>query len=119
MKKDEAVEIMNLLFVCYPNFNRNDTPGFVDIWMNRLISEGDYKQTFKKAKEYTATNQYPPALADIIAREYKPVNTEITDVVAMEEAVRREKADPKLKAKREESLKRFEDKLKELRKIGR
>lgn len=119
MEKKEAVEIMEILFVCYPNFNRNNTPNFVDIWINRLVEEGDYKLTLKKTKEHTASNPYPPSLADIIARKHKPVYTELTDIEAMEEAVRREKADPEKAKKREESLKRFEEKIKELRRVGR
>ena len=119
MEKKEAVEIMEILFACYPNFNRNKTENFADIWITRLIEEGDYKLTIKKVKEHTASNPYPPSLADIIARKYKPVYTELTDIEVMEEAVRREKADPEKAKKREESLKRFEEKIKELRRIGR
>lgn len=119
MEKKEAIEIMELLFVCYPNFNRNNTKNFAEIWITRLVEEGDYELTLKKAKEHTASNPYPPSLADIIARKHKPVYTELTDIEAMEEAVRREKADPELAKKREASLKRFEEKIKELRRVGR
>lgn len=119
MERKEAIQIMEILLSCYPNFNRNKTKNFVKIWIARLVEEGDYKLTLKKVKEHTASNPYPPSLADIIAKKYKPVYTELTDIEAMEEAVRREKADPEKAKKREESLKRFEEKLKELRRVGR
>lgn len=119
MTKEEAIEILEILYVTYPNFNKNKMDGFNKIWLKRLMEDGNYKRTLRKTNDYTAESKFAPTLADILVKEYKPVNTEVTDVNAMEQAVREEMADPERRRRREEKLKQFEDKLKELRRNGR
>lgn len=112
MNKKEALEIMDILFTFIPNFGRNATPEFVDMWMNRLMNEGDYQQTLKKTNEYTAAKSYTPALADIIVKVHKPVksNKQI-ELEEMEAAVNKEKANPELEAKRLKSIEVMQRKL--------
>ena len=38
MTKEEAIEIMQILYATYPNFNKNDVKGFNAIWLKRLMT---------------------------------------------------------------------------------
>lgn len=114
----EAKEILIEVQRLFPHFNKSRDIEIAKTWM-RLLQKGDYESTMKKLDEYASESSYPPNVADILVKPYKPVNTEVTDVKDMERAVQEEKADPERRKRREEKLKQFEDKLKELRRNGR
>lgn len=104
MTKDEALEIMQILYAAYPNFNKNNIKGFNQIWVGRLMEYGNYKKTLKKANDYTMESPYPPAMADIIVKDviYKDDGM-ATQIKQAEEVVKREKSDP-VKLKERERL---------------
>lgn len=115
MDKKEALEIMDILITFIPNFGRNATPEFVEMWMDRLMNEGDYQQTLKKANEYTAEKSFTPALADIIVKVRKPVKSnKKNELEEMEAAVNKEKQNPELNAKREKAIKEMQKRLRGL-----
>lgn len=92
MEKSEAIEIMEILYSFYPNFNKRGVKSFNKIWIERLM-EGDYKKTLKKTEEYTVNSPYPPSLADIIVlppKEIKP-NPEVEQVKQWEAEVKAER----------------------------
>lgn len=114
----EAKEILVDIQRLFPHFNKNRDIEVARTWI-RLLQKGDYERTKRKLDEYVIESSYPPNVADILVKPYKAVNTEVTDVKAMERAVQEEKKDPERRKRREEKLKQFEDKLKELRRNGR
>ena len=114
----EAKEIFIDVQRLYPHFNKDRDIEVARTWI-RLLQKGDYEKTKRKLDEYVIESSYPPNVADILVKPYKPINTEVTDVKDMERAVQEEMADPERRRRREEKLKQFEDKLKELRRNGR
>lgn len=114
----EAKEILVEVQRLFPHFNKNRDIETAKAWI-RLLQNGDYENTKKKLDEYAIESSYPPNVADILVKPYEPVNTEVTDVKAMERAVQEELADPERRKSREEKMKQFENKIKELRRIGR
>jgi len=112
MKKEEAIEIMQILYATYPNFNKNDVKGFNSIWLKRLMEHGDYSKTLRKTEDYTAESKFAPSLADILVKEYKPRDDGMAEQIrAAEEKVRQEKADPERAARREQLLNEMRRKL--------
>lgn len=112
MTKDEAIEIMQILYATYPNFNKNDVKGFNAIWLKRLMADGDYPKTLRKTEDYTAESKFAPTLADILVKEYKPRDDGMAEQIrAAEERVRQEKADPEKAARRERLLNEMRKKL--------
>lgn len=118
MNRDEARNIYKEIKILYPLFDRNNDKETAILWLDRL-QMGDYKRTKQKLLDYSMESTYPPTLANILVREHKPVNTEASDIAAMEEAVRKEKADPEKNAERMESLQEFNRRLEALEKYGR
>lgn len=114
----EAKEILVEVQRLFPHFNKDRDIETAKTWI-RLLQKGDYENTMRKLDEYASESSYPPNVADILVKSYKPVNTEVTDVKAMERAVQEELADPERRKSREEKMKQFENKIKELRRIGR
>jgi hypothetical protein len=112
MTKEEATEILELLYVSYPNFNKHGMKNFNHIWLERLM-EGDYKKTLRKTKDYCENNPYPPSFADVFVPIYKPVQTHDAEMLAeAEKKVAEEMKDPEIRADRERMVKEMMDKLK-------
>ena len=112
MTKDEAIEIIQILYATYPNFNKNNVKGFNAIWLKRLMEDGDYQKTLRKTENYTAESKFAPSLADILVKEYKPRDDRMAEQIrAAEEKVRQEKADPERAARREQLLNEMRKKL--------
>lgn len=112
MNKEQALEIVQMLYAAYPNFNRHGSKNFNSIWLERLIEDGDYSKTLRKTKDYTTENKFAPALADILVKEYKPRDDGMAEQIrAAEEKVRQEKADPEKAARREQLLNEMRKKL--------
>ena len=109
--KDEAIEIMEILYSLYPNFNRRGMDNFNRIWVGKLM-EGDYKKTLKKTNEYVDQSPYPPSPADIIVKPHKHVDHGMPEQIrAAEERVRKEQADPEIAARRKSKLDEYRKKL--------
>lgn len=108
MEFNQAKEILENIYIMYPNFNRKDIDNFDKIWLRKLML-GDFERTKQKLDEYLLNNQFPPTLADILVR--KPVEYTIDPFEADRLAVEKEKQDP-------EKAKLREQKLKELRKAA-
>ena len=114
MTKSEAEEILELLYVAYPNFNKHGMKSFNRIWMEQLM-EGDYQKTLRKTKKYCAESPYPPSFADVFVPIYKPVQTHDAEMLAeAAKKVEEEKKDPKLQAERERKINEMMRKLKGL-----
>lgn len=118
MERDQARIIYKEIKSLFPFFNREDDADTAKLWLDRL-QLGDYKRTRQKLLDYSMESTRTPTLAHILVREHKPINTEASDVAAMEEAVRREKEDPKTNAERIKSIERFNRRLEALEKNGR
>lgn len=118
MNRDQAREIYKEIENLFPLFRRDATEESVKLWLDRL-EHGEYEPTKRKLVEYSFESTYPPTLAHILIRKHEPINTEASDVAAMEEAVRREKEDPKTNAERIKSIERFNRRLEDLEKHGR
>lgn len=118
MERNQARAIYKEIKSLYPLFNKDNDEDAAKLWLDRL-QLGDYKRTKQKLLDYSMESTYPPTLANILVREHKPVNTEASDIAAMEEAVRKEKSDPEKNAERMESLQEFNRRLEALEKYGR
>ena len=118
MKLIQAKEILEELYVVYPNFNRNDIEDFDKIWLKRLM-KGDYKKTMRKVEDYMETNPYPPSLADVLVKEYKPTPIELMEVPRATAEVEREMADPESRKKREATLEKIREKKMEFQELMR
>lgn len=118
MNRVQARDIYKTIRRLYPYFHRDVDDDTIVLWLD-LLEKGDYEKTKRKLIEYSTESSYDPKIADILVKEYKPINTEVTDVAAMEKAVKEEMADPERRERRQEKLKQFEDKIKELRRHGR
>ena len=112
MNKEEALEIMELLYATYPNFNKSGMKKFNQIWMDKLMDLGDYRKTLQRANQYITESPYPPSLADIIVKPYKHVDHGMPEQIrAAEERVRKEQADPEIAARRKSKLDEYRKKL--------
>ena len=112
MNKEQALEIVQMLYAAYPNFNKHGSKNFNSIWLERLIEDGNYSKTLRKTKDYTTENKFAPSLADILVKEYKPRDDRMAEQIrAAEEKVRQEKADPEKAARRERLLNEMRKKL--------
>lgn len=114
MKKNQALEILEMLYSFYPNFNRKELDSFNDIWIERL-TEGDYGKTMRKVKQYTLDSRFPPTLADVLVIEPKLIPPEETELAKARAAVEAELADPVKAKEREEVLERARRKFEELK----
>lgn len=109
MTKDEAMELLELLYAVYPNFNKNGMKSFNKIWLQRLM-QGDYQKTLRKTNDYIENSKFPPALADVLVPIHAPRDDGMAEAIrASEEAVRKENEDP-------ETLKRKHELIEEMRK---
>lgn len=112
MTKDEAIEIMQILYATYPNFNKNDVKGFNSIWLKRLMEDGDYSKSLHKTEDYTAESKFAPTLADILVKEYKPRDDGMAEQIKQAEAlVEKEKSNPEIAARRKQKLDNMRKKL--------
>ena len=118
MNKQEAIDIMETLYSAYPNFNKKNINSFNTRWIGFLL-KGDYEKTLIKTEQYIEESPFPPAPANIIVPVHKPTNTELTDMKKARETVEHENNDPEQRARREEMLRRFDQKLEELRQSGK
>ena len=109
--KDEAIEIMEILYSLYPNFNKRGMDNFNRIWIEKLM-EGDYNKTLKQTNQYVTESPYPPSLADIIVKPYKHRDDKMPEKIReAEEAVRKEMADPEIAARRKAKIDKMRQKL--------
>ncbi|WP_020007372.1 replicative helicase loader/inhibitor [Salinicoccus albus] len=115
MNKTEAVEIMELLYAFYPNFNKNKMENFNQIWIDRLC-EGDYRKTVQKVKQYTADSSFPPALADVFVKKHVPHEQVDMTIKADRERVEAEMADPEKRAEREQKFEQLKEMQERMRK---
>ena len=107
----EAKEILTDIQKMYPHFNKNRDVEVGRTWM-RLLQKGDYERTKRKLDEYVTESSYPPNVADILVKEYKPRDDGMAEQIrAAEEKVRQEKADPEKAARREQLLNEMRKKL--------
>lgn len=111
MTKDEAMEIMELLYIAYPNFNKNNMKNFNKVWISRLM-EGDYQKTLRKTKLYTAENKFLPSLADVVHIENQPRDDGMAEQIrAAEESVKKENQDPEVLKRKQQMLEDMREKL--------
>ena len=110
--KDEAIEIMEILYSLYPNFNRRGMDNFNRIWIEKLM-DGDYEKSLKQTNEYVAESPYPPSLADIIVKPYKHRDDGMPEKIReAEEQVKREmESDPGALERRRRKLDELRRKL--------
>ena len=107
----EAKEILVDIQRLFPNFNKNRDVEVAKTWI-RLLQKGDYERTKRKLDEYVTESSYPPNVADILVKEYKPRDDGMAEQIrAAEEKVRQEKADPEKAARREQLLNEMRKKL--------
>ena len=118
MNRDQAREIYKEIEHLFPLFRRDATEESVKLWLDRL-EHGEYEPTKRKLEEYSFESTYPPTIAHILVRKHKPKNTELTDMKKARETVEHENSDPEQRARREEMLRRFDQKLEELRQSGK
>ncbi|MHC0551400.1 hypothetical protein [Salinicoccus sp. CNSTN-B1] len=118
MKRKQALEVLEILYTFYPNFNHRSIESFNQIWIDRLI-EGDYEKTMRKVREYTTNNPYSPSLADVLVKEYKPTPIEQMEVPRATAEVEREMADPESRKKREGTLEKIKQKRMEFQELMR
>ena len=105
--KNVLIEVQKL----FPHFNKNRDIEIAKTWI-RLLQKGDYEKTMEKLDEYASESSYPPNVADILVKEYKPRDDRMSEQIrAAEEKVRQEKADPERAARREELLNEMRKKL--------
>ena len=105
--KNVLIEVQRL----FPHFNKDRDIETAKTWI-RLLQKGDYEKTMKKLDEYAIESSYPPNVADILVKEYKPRDDGMAEQIrATEEKVRQEKADPEKAARREELLNEMRRKL--------
>ena len=105
--KNVLIEVQRL----FPHFNKDRDIETAKTWI-RLLQKGDYEKTMKKLDEYAIESSYPPNVADILVKEYKPRDDGMAEQIrAAEEKVRQEKADPEKAARREELLNEMRRKL--------
>ncbi|WP_342388126.1 hypothetical protein [Salinicoccus bachuensis] len=114
----QAKSIMEELYAVYPNFNRKGIEDFDKIWIKRLM-KGDYKKTMRKVEEYTGTNPYPPSLADVLVKEYKPTPIAQMELPRATAEVERELADPEARKRREATLEKARQKRMEFQELMR
>ena len=107
----EAKEILVDIQRLFPHFNKNRDVEVAKTWI-RLLQKGDYERTKRKLDEYVIESSYPPNVADILVKEYKPRDDGMAEQIrAAEEKVRQEKADPEKAARREQLLNEMRKKL--------
>ena len=105
--KNVLIEVQKL----FPHFNKDRDIETAKTWI-RLLQKGDYEKTMNKLDEYAIESSYPPNVADILVKEYKPRDDGMAEQIrAAEEKVRQEKADPEKAARREELLNEMRRKL--------
>ena len=105
--KNVLIEVQKL----FPHFNKDRDIETAKTWI-RLLQKGDYEKTMKKLDEYAIESSYPPNVADILVKEYKPRDDGMAEQIrAAEEKVRQEKADPEKAARREQLLNEMRRKL--------
>ena len=105
--KNVVIEVQKL----FPHFNKNRDIEIAKTWI-RLLQKGDYEKTMEKLDEYASESSYPPNVADILVKEYKPRDDGMAEQIrAAEEKVRQEKADPEKAARREQLLNEMRRKL--------
>ena len=105
--KNVLIEVQKL----FPHFNKDRDIETAKTWI-RLLQKGDYEKTMNKLDEYAIESSYPPNVADILVKEYKPRDDGMAEQIRdAEEKVRQEKADPEKAARREELLNEMRRKL--------
>ncbi len=105
--KNVVIEVQRL----FPHFNKSRDIETAKTWI-RLLQKGDYERTMEKLDEYASESSYPPNVADILVKEYKPRDDGMAEQIrAAEEKVRQEKADPEKAARREQLLNEMRRKL--------
>lgn len=105
--KNVLIEVQKL----FPHFNKDRDIETAKTWI-RLLQKGDYEKTMNKLDEYAIESSYPPNVADILVKEYKPRDDGMAEQIrAAEEKVRQEKADPEKAARREQLLNEMRRKL--------
>lgn len=96
MNKEEAKEIFIEIQRLYPLFNRERDKELAQLWIERL-QMGDYKLTKQKLLDYSMESTYPPALAHVLVRKYKPRDDGMVDAIKeSEERVKEENKDPEV-----------------------
>lgn len=107
----EAKKVLTEVQKLFPHFNKNRDIETAKSWI-RLLQKGDYENTMRKLDEYASESSYPPNVADILVKEYKPRDDGMAEQIrAAEEKVRQEKADPEKAARREQLLNEMRRKL--------
>jgi len=100
MDRDQARKIYAEIKMLYPQFNRDNDKEEAKLWLDRL-EYGNFEKSKKKLFDYSMESPFPPTLADVLVKEYKPVNTQDIELEEMLEAVRREREDPEMNARRQ------------------
>lgn len=79
MKKREALHIIEIVSETY---NMPFDEKKIDIWINVLTKEGDYKQSLNKLYSFIKQSKYKPTVSDVLAIKPK---TFVPDKVPVEE----------------------------------
>lgn len=96
MNRDQAREIYKEIEHLFPLFRRDATEESVKLWLDRL-EHGEYEATKQKLKDYSFESTYPPTLAHILVREYKPRDDGMEAAIKeSEEKVRQENKNPEV-----------------------
>lgn len=64
MKKREALHLIEIVSETY---NMPFDERKIDIWIDVLIKEGDYKQSLKKLYNFIKQNKFKPTVSDVLA----------------------------------------------------
>ena len=108
-----------MIITLYPNFNSGEDverkKRFAMIWIKQ-IQRGDYERTKDKLENYLAESVFPPKLADflVLPRPENKVNSEVELVKQWEEEVRKEREDPEMEKRRQETFERMRQKFDEI-----
>lgn len=110
MNREQAKDILAKVHLLYPMFNRENSEELAIIWLDQL-EKSDYEKSKQMLMDYTLGNKYPPTIADIFSKDVKEKSNKQIELEEMEAAVRKEKADPELEAKRLKSIEAMQRKL--------
>lgn len=110
MTKKQAFQIIDYLRNIYElKFDEKK----LNIWIDLLSEEGDYKPTFKAVKDYiTSGNPYPPKIPNILRKEPKMLKETKLDQQTKEHRWKMEN-DEEYKKKRQQALEVFKKKVAE------
>lgn len=71
MDKEEMTQIINRIYLCYPNFAYAKDPIEVAKTWYELLKECDYHQVNEKLTDWIRYNDRPPAIANLMVEDWR------------------------------------------------